>query len=409
MATFSENQVRHLYVAKSKKDSVATLSTAGDIAVLGDTAKTNMYISFKSPGGIVRSDIIDTSKILYAKAIAPSAMEYKLKSYKVALDSAINGGAPVVGQDYILRIVINKYVGMSDEDKYFKYGMVHASTGLTAANFYIMLRNSLEKNFAREYNKLFNFTLDGTQATKALVDNVGVTVTAKEIGIAGNDITLAITDVAAVATAVTVTGNAISVALKAADATIGGLKAAIAASAEASALITIAGTDATAVVVEDPAVALAGGTVTGVIITEAVQNWILGRVTQEHVEFTLQPDLIKVSGDDVIWGTVTVNASENTVIGNGHKIADLEYFCMGNRGDIYRNVGFPKVIATTYLVDPTLTYYVIDLHYAYSDGGVSVQNSEKTLTIVGSDKAEINKIITAINTQANATLLTTFA
>lgn len=409
MATFSENQVRHLYVAKSKKDSVATLSTAGDIAVLGDTAKTNMYISFKSPGGLVRSDIIDTSKILYAKAIAPSAMEYKLKSYKVALDSAINSGAPVAGQDYILRVVINKYVGMSDEDKYFKYGMVHASAGLTAADFYTKLRDSLEKNFIREYNKLFNFTLDGTQATKALVDNAGVTVTAKEIGADGNAITIAITDVAAVATAVTVTGTAISVALKVADATIGGLKAAIAASPEASALVTIAGTDATAVVVEDPAVALAGGTTTGVIITEEVQNWILGRVTQENVDFTLQPDLIKVSDDEVIWGTVTVNASENTVIGNGHKIADLEYFCMGNRGDIYRNVGFPKVIATTYLVDPTLTYYVIDLHYAYSDGGVSVQNSEKTLTIVGSDKAEINKVITAINTQANATILATFA
>lgn len=55
---------------------------------------------------------------------------------------------------------------------------------------------------------------------------------------------------------------------------------------------------------------------------------------------------------------------------------------MGERGDIYRNMGFPNVIPTTYLVDPTLEYNVVDIHYAYTGGNEEVQKSEKDITVV---------------------------
>ena len=79
---------------------------------------------------------------------------------------------------------------------------------------------------------------------------------------------------------------------------------------------------------------------------------------------------------------------------------------MGERGDVYRMVGFPNVIRTKYLVNPDSKYNVIDIHYAYVGPNESVQKSEKDITIVvpkvGANNQTSNKlandIISAINT-----------
>lgn len=71
------------------------------------------------------------------------------------------------------------------------------------------------------------------------------------------------------------------------------------------------------------------------------------------------------------------------VIGNGQKIADMEYFYMKERGDQYGNIGWPDVVKTTYLVNPSQEYSVIDIHYSYVGHNESVQMSEKDITIVG--------------------------
>ena len=402
--TFSTNQVRHLYVVKGTQASVGTADTAGKLAVKADSAKSHLYFEYKSPGGLVRSDLIDIKNIIAAKATDSTSLRRELGQVKVALDSAVNSGAPVAGQDYLLRVAIRQFAGMSDEDQYFKHGLVRATTGMTAEQFYVKLKDSLVMNFSRETSKLFDFTLDGVKATKALADNAGVTVTAKAVGTAGNAITIEITGVAAGSTAVTVTGSAISVALKATDATIGGLKAAIAASAEAAALVTVTGTDATAVVAEAPAVQLAGGATTGVVITEAEQEWKRGVLAQVPVYFSVHPTTILVGGVDEIWGVVTP-AHSGVYVGNGKNIADLEYFCMGERGDQYRNIGWPNVIETTYLVDPTSEYSVLDIHYAYVGSNEGVQKSERDITLVGS-KADINTVIGAINTAAGTSIAT---
>ena len=139
-------------------------------------------------------------------------------------------------------------------------------------------------------------------------------------------------------------------------------------------------------------------------ITEVEQPWRLGVMAQTPVYFTVQPVAVMVNGDERIWATVTEGT--NGTIGNGKKIADLEYFCMGERGDMYRNIGWPHNIPTTYLVDPTKTYYTFDIHYAYVGNNESVQKSEKDITIVCSDKAEFNKIVTAFNTATGLTIAT---
>ena len=96
MATFSTNQVRQLYVAKAM-GTVGTASTDGTIQVVGDTAQTHLYFKYKSPGGQVRSDLINIASITSAKATDASNLVHKLTKYKVALDSTINSGAPIAG------------------------------------------------------------------------------------------------------------------------------------------------------------------------------------------------------------------------------------------------------------------------------------------------------------------------
>lgn len=340
MATFSTNQVRQLYVATALKSSDAIVSsTVGSIAVKLDTAKSHIYFEYMGAGGMTRSDLIDIKNILYAKATDADDLAYDLAKYKLTLDNTVNSGEPVVAQDYILRIAFRNYPGLSEEDQYFKYGMVHAVTKMTASDFYKTLALSLVKNFSREEQGLLKFYLE---------------TEGKDAGVVAETLTE---------------------------------------------------------VTKDTKESSLTGIYTGIIIEEAPQDWILGVMEQAPVNFTIQPDLIIDNGDERIWGVVKKVPSTNS-IPDGHKIADLEYFCMGERGDVYRMVGFPYVIRTKYLVDPDIKYNVIDIHYAYVGPNESVQKSEKDITIVvpkvgdnnhaSNDLA--NKIISAINEVTGLTI-----
>ena len=345
---YSVNQVRQLYVAKALKTTpVLASDAAGSIAVKNDTAKNHLYFEYKGADNLMRSDLIDIKNILYAKATDADDMAHKLKAVTVTLDSEVNAGAPVAGQDYILRIVFKQYVGMSDEDQYFKYGMVHAYAGMDADEFYKVLALSIAKNFSREVVPLIKVEVHSAGTTsKGGFDSAGymvVTPTTKDNGKSDTTNPYYATDT----------------------------------------LVT---------------------DIDSIRITEVEQPWRLGVMAQTPVYFTVQPVAVMINGDERIWATVTEGT--NGTIGNGKEIADLEYFCMGERGDMYRGIGFPNNIVTTYLVDPTKTYYTFDIHYAYVGNNESVQKSEKDITIVCSDKTEFNKIVTAFNTATGLTIAT---
>lgn len=334
MSVFSTNQVRQLYVAKVLKiPRVLASDTAGSIAVKNDTAKNHLYFEYRGADNLMRSDLIDVKNILYAKATDADDMAHELKAVTVTLDSEVNA-APVAGQDYILRIAFKQYVGMSDEDQYFKYGMVHAYAGMTASDFYKKLALSLAKNFSREVVPLVKFIL-----TDSSDEAVPVDATTKESSLTG--------------------------------------------------------------------------TYKALVIDEVEQPWRLGIMEQTPVYFEVQPVPVTVNGDERIWGKVEETNPAGT-IANGKKIADLEYFCMGERGDMYRGIGYPNNIPTTYLVDPTVKYNVIDIHYAYVGSNESVQKSEKTITLVvpkvGATNSVSNKlandIIKAINTATGLSIAT---
>lgn len=66
---------------------------------------------------------------------------------------------------------------------------------------------------------------------------------------------------------------------------------------------------------------------------------------------------------------------------SGVKLAELEWFCMGERADQYRMMGYPNIIKTKYKINPEEEYDVVDICYYYSDNKEGVQRSEKVITI----------------------------
>lgn len=413
MATFSTNQVRQLYVAKAL-GTVDAAAAVGTIEAKSDTAKSHLYFKHMGNGGQVRSDLIDIKNIAYAKATDADKMARDLAKYKLSLDANVNSGNPIAGQDYIVRIAFRNFVGLSEEDQYFKYGAVHAVTGMTAEQFYQILLASLEKNMSREASKLLNISLAGVKATVTMTTNTGLVVTANEVGTAGNNLKFAIDDVAAAAEEVTVATasgvTTITVSLTAAKKSYADVIRLVAADAEASALITVTGTAATEAAVET-AKALTTGSTTGIYIEEAEQPWYLGTMPVARLNFTVMPTTVNDGTEERIWGVVT-EQTPTTKVQNGKEIADLEFFAMGERGDQYRMKGWPNVIPTKYLVDSTIKYNVIDIQYAYQGPGEDIQKSQKTITLVvpkvGADNAAgnalANTIITAINTASGLSI-----
>lgn len=330
----SINQVRQLYVAKALKDNTAALATAGDIVPKADKAKTTLYFQSMSPAGIVASDKIDLKHVLYAKATPSEALAHKLVRYSVTLDEDVSA-TPVAGQNYILRLAFRQYIGLSEEDQYFKYGEVIARSEMTASDFYKKMAISLAKNLENktESTPLVNIYLNSAAAADGT--DVPVTATTKESDLNKNDYDK-------------------------------------------------------------------------IIIEEAEQPWVLGMMPQAFIPFTPQFLTITVDGEDRLWGVATVVTPKKTVP-DGHLIADLEYFCMGARGDIYRGMGYPNIIKTTYLVDPSAVYDVLDIHYFYTGSNESVQKSEKTITLVAVDDGShtvMNALIDAINTASGLAIAT---
>lgn len=303
---FSSNQNRQFYVVK--KIVTSEPATPGDLKIetLTQGDKKQLFFKYFGQGGLIRTDLIDVDSVCYAKLTKKEELQRKLRKATISLDPNVNSGNPIVGQDYIVRILIHNYLAPGDTNVAIKHGAVHAVAGMTATVFYQKLAKSLEMNFSREPQPLLSFK----------------------------------------------------------------------------------------------------ATATGVEVTELEQPYVVGFMSQEPVNFEVIATTVRYQGDDVIWAKRDTNTEKielentDTVIGDGSKIADLEYFCMGERGDQYRDwVAMPQRLPVKYMVDPTKEYDVLDMHYFFSDTGVNVHKSEKditfvseTLTILNSIKTELGKL-----------------
>lgn len=302
MAIYNVNQNRQFYVISEVITDANTEPTKEGQIKLGKSSDgKQIWFKHFGNGGLTRTDIIDVANICYAKNTAKATMQRKLRKVTVTLNSNINSGVPVVGQDYVLRIQVNNYLAPGDACKLIKSSAVHVTAGMTAAQFYEKMVDSLKKNFSRDSQPLLTFEVSKT------------------------------------------TG-------------------------------------------ETP-------TVNGIIITEVEQPWRLGVLSQEAVNFEVIPTTVRYDGEEVFWGS-TEYEETTTTVGNGKQVADLEYFCMAERGDMFRNMGWPNNIDVKYMVDPSREYDMLDIHYYFSDNGVQVHKSEKDLTIV----TETTSVMTALKT-----------
>lgn len=295
MAVFNTNQNRQLYVATEfTSDTPASL---GQIAMGVTSDNKQFWFKHYGQGGLTRSDLITSGSVEYAKVTSADKLRYYLRTATIALNTNINDGDIVAGQDYVVRINIYNYLAPGDTNKTTKYGSVHGFSGMTTTEFYEALAANLTANFSKEVAPLLTFTASSS----------------------------------------------------------------------------------------------------GVTVTEVEQPWVPGTLAREHVHFDVSCAPILYEGDDVLWMLPAPVTASSVYLGNGKDIADLEIFCHGERGDQYRGIGWPNVIPTRYEVDPDKEYYVLDIHYWFSDTGVNVHKSEKDITIVSTDSAVLESITSAMS------------
>lgn len=122
-------------------------------------------------------------------------------------------------------------------------------------------------------------------------------------------------------------------------------------------------------------------------VTEMAQDWARGKRQFAILPFTVSGNKITIDGVDVAW-LATENGevpftSEAALTTNGKLVADLEWFCAGEKGDQYRGINWPNNIDTEYMVNPEANYDMLDISYFYSGDNEDIQHSSKVMTFVG--------------------------
>ena len=342
---FTSNQVNHVYVAtalKTNNGKVAKTDAVGTISVQKDV-DGNIYFMHRGQGGLVRSDLI--TNIMDIRYTPAAKMGRVQNAAVITVNSdALTGGNAYAGQDYLLRLEFQNPVGMSPDHKYWKYGVVHATTSMTASNFYKKMAKSLAINMSREAVQLVKIYL-----IKSNLSNTNSAGNLDEVDSNPNQ-TLS-------------------------------------------------------------------GTYVGIKIVEAAQDWVLGVKQDKPIIFKVNNSTITAGTNEVYWADVlytngnkmiggleissaqavydagdsryeidsnVVYLPEGETLTNSHLAAELEYFAMGERADLYRGMGWPDNRTTKYIVNPdnAYGYDMINIHYAYVGSNHAVQKSEKDITIL---------------------------
>lgn len=342
---FTSNQVNHVYVAtalKTDNGKVAKTDAVGTISVQKDV-EGNMYFMHRGQGGLVRSDLI--TNIMDIRYTPAAKMGRVQNAAVITVNSdALDSGNAYAGQDYLLRLEFQNPVGMSPDHKYWKYGVVHATSSMTASNFYKKMAKSLAINMSREAVQLVKIYL-----IKSNLSNTNSASYLDEVDSNPNQ-TLS-------------------------------------------------------------------GTYVGIKIVEAAQDWILGVKQDKPIIFRINNSTITAGTNEVYWADVlytngykmigglevsdaqavyddndsryeidgnVVYLPEGATLTNSHLAAELEYFAMGERADLYRGMGWPDNRVTKYIVNPdnAYGYDMINIHYAYVGSNHAVQKSEKDITIL---------------------------
>ena len=164
MANFSQDQVRQLYVVLSKATKFDNTTPSGALKV--NKSNEDVWFNYQTPNGdngnsaTVRTDLIPIKNIEYA--VASPAVSRPLKRYVVSLDTSLNWGSPVVGQEYMLRFTFYNLGIGGPENQYIKNGGAYkVKIGDTTNTIMKALKALADKNFSREPYPYVTVTVDG--------------------------------------------------------------------------------------------------------------------------------------------------------------------------------------------------------------------------------------------------------
>jgi hypothetical protein len=121
-------------------------------------------------------------------------------------------------------------------------------------------------------------------------------------------------------------------------------------------------------------------------------------------DFNVTVNQITDEGELTNWATFKVEAVD-TGLTSGYKLADMEYFAMGERGDEYRMAAYPNHIITDYKIDPTKNYDVYNIHYSYKGYNTQSHKSEKDLIIAVTAGTTLSALATEL-TKLGVTIVT---
>lgn len=267
MTNFSTNQVMQFYVVEGTP-AVAPCLNGG------------VKIQFKDAEGNVTAVSDKIENVMYGKLTEAEALAKPYKKAVLTFDSEVNGGAPIVGENYIVRVSYPEIGGVGNEAWTTKTAAYHVSKDVSAVAVYESIVKDLNTAFATD----------------------------------------------------------------------GVLKAEVA---------------------------------DGVVITQTdvfKNAYKRGLRPVTVIDFTVATSMVALNGEFTSWESVDYSYTGG--IGSGYKVADMEYFAMGERGDQYRNVDYINAIDTEYKVDPKGEYDVLTIHYAYTGSNQNSHKSEKDIVIV---------------------------
>ena len=351
MNIFTANQVNQVYVLKPNStivdelDATHQITAANNLGSVGLGVTKNgkdIYFKHVGAGGVTRSDLIEVANVLDIEATPASKMGRNMVAAKVTLNTeALDDSKPIAGEDYILRLKFQNPVGMSPDNQYWKYGVVHATSSMSVSNFYAKLALSIAKNMSREAVELVKvYVVDSNSDETLVTPNASLT------------------------------GTYTSILIKEVEQDwILGVKQ------QKPVLFTVEPT----------------------WVNNGTDDVIWGDVVYSNK--------VKTTGGANPETTTVASgqpASAGAIV-NSKLMADFEYFYMGERGDQYRMVGYPDYVPTEYLVDPTWQYGydTVAIHFAYVGANHSVQKSEKDITFIV-PRASTDSTPSALGAKASA-------
>lgn len=157
-----------------------------------------------------------------------------------------------------------------------------------------------------------------------------------------------------------------------------------------------------------------GNTLSGdLYVCGGVQKYVRGKLSGEPCPLTIAFRVSDGNYEDVAWGTdvLTTAAALSTEeeidlpdemwsYPGAYVLADLEYFALGERGDVYRGAAWPNEYNPTYVIDTSgnTGYGVLSIEYYWNGNAENVQKSPRMIQVIADTAGATNPAQTFYNT-----------